>query len=76
MEKSMSEKRVALVTGGMGGIGEVVCCKLAQMGYQVVTTYSRKNGSADEWLTSMRGQGFEFAAMSPITMIAPPALRR
>jgi acetoacetyl-CoA reductase len=58
----MSEKRVALVTGGMGGIGEVVCCKLAQMGYSVVTTYSPKNGKADDWLASMRAQGFEFFA--------------
>jgi acetoacetyl-CoA reductase len=58
----MSEKRVALVTGGMGGIGEVVCCKLAQMGYRVVTTYSPKNGKAEEWLASMRAQGYDFAA--------------
>ena len=58
----MDQKRVALVTGGMGGIGEVVCCKLAQMGYRVVTTYSPKNGKADEWLASMRAQGFDFAA--------------
>ena len=58
----MSEQRVALVTGGMGGIGEVVCCKLAQMGYRVVTTYSPKNGKADDWLASRREQGFDFAA--------------
>lgn len=58
----MDQKRVALVTGGMGGIGEVVCCKLAQMGYRVVTTYSPKNGKAEEWLAAMREQGFEFAA--------------
>ncbi|HWT53475.1 MAG TPA: acetoacetyl-CoA reductase [Rhodocyclaceae bacterium] len=58
----MDQKRVALVTGGMGGIGEVVCCKLAQMGYRVVTTYSPKNGKAEEWLVAMREQGFEFAA--------------
>ena len=31
-------KRVALVTGGMGGLGEAVCIKLAALGYQVVTT--------------------------------------
>ena len=58
----MEQQRVALVTGGMGGIGEVVCCKLAQMGYRVVTTYSPKNGKADDWLASMREQGFEFSA--------------
>src|SRR5690606_25938162 len=58
----MEQQRVALVTGGMGGIGEVVCCKLAQMGYRVVTTYSPKNGRADAWLAAMRTQGFEFSA--------------
>lgn len=58
----MEQQRVALVTGGMGGIGEVVCCKLAQMGYRVVTTYSPKNGKAEEWLASMRAQGYDFAA--------------
>lgn len=35
--------RVALVTGGMGGLGEAVCVKLAALGYKVVTTYSPGN---------------------------------
>jgi acetoacetyl-CoA reductase len=58
----MSTQRVALVTGGMGGIGEIVCLKLAQMGYRVVTTYTPKNGRADDWLASMRSQGYAFSA--------------
>jgi acetoacetyl-CoA reductase len=37
---AQDKKRVALVTGGMGGLGEAICLKLAALGYQVVTTYS------------------------------------
>jgi acetoacetyl-CoA reductase len=37
--------RVALVTGGMGGLGEAICFKLSALGYCVVTTYSPGNPS-------------------------------
>ena len=30
--------RVAVVTGGMGGLGEAICMKLGKMDYQVVAT--------------------------------------
>ena len=39
-------KRIALVTGGMGGLGEAICRKLAALGYTVVTTYSPGNTKA------------------------------
>jgi acetoacetyl-CoA reductase len=55
-------KRVALVTGGMGGLGEAICIKLAALGYAVVTTYSPSNTKAREWLQTMRAQGFDFYA--------------
>ncbi len=54
--------RVALVTGGMGGLGEAVCIKLAALGYKVVTTYSPGNKKAEEWLKSMNNMGFGFKA--------------
>ena len=54
--------RVALVTGGMGGLGEAICVKLAALGYQVVTTYSPGNTKAQEWLRSMSAKGFGFKA--------------
>lgn len=54
--------RVALVTGGMGGLGEAVCIKLAALDYQVVTTYSPGNTKAKDWLASMKELGFDFRA--------------
>ena len=55
-------KRAALVTGGMGGLGEAICIKLAALGYTVVTTYSPSNTKAWEWLQTMRAQGDNFHA--------------
>lgn len=54
--------RIALVTGGMGGLGEAVCIKFAALGYEVVTTYSPGNTKAKDWLASMEQQGFKFHA--------------
>jgi acetoacetyl-CoA reductase len=58
-------KRVAMVTGGMGGIGTAVCRRLASANGNVVVAnclpgYERK----DEWLAGMRAEGFDniFAA--------------
>ncbi|HEY2816940.1 MAG TPA: beta-ketoacyl-ACP reductase [Casimicrobiaceae bacterium] len=60
----MAATRVALVTGGMGGLGEAICIKLAALGYKVITTYSPGNTKAQEWLDSMGKQGYEFRAFS------------
>lgn len=54
--------RVALVTGGMGGLGEAVCIKLAALGYRVVTTYSPGNTKSEAWLLAMKNLGFDFRA--------------
>ncbi|MDY0014074.1 MAG: acetoacetyl-CoA reductase [Rhodocyclaceae bacterium] len=52
--------RVALVTGGMGGLGEAICIKLAALGYRVVTTHSPSNSKAAEWLQTMNNMGYGF----------------
>lgn len=56
-------QRVAVVTGGMGGLGEAICIKLAEMNYRVVATYSRANRKSGEWLAAMKKQGRHFAAV-------------
>jgi acetoacetyl-CoA reductase len=58
----MATHRIALVTGGMGGLGEAICMKMAALGYTVVTTHSPGNTKASEWLQSMKGQGYTFRA--------------
>ncbi|MBL8486499.1 MAG: acetoacetyl-CoA reductase [Rhodocyclaceae bacterium] len=55
-------QRVALVTGGMGGLGEAICVKLAALGDKVVTTYSPGNTKAAEWLRRMNDMGYGFKA--------------
>ena len=56
-------RRVALVTGGMGGIGTAVCKKLAKANGNVVVAnclpgYDRK----DAWLADMKNEGYEVHA--------------
>jgi acetoacetyl-CoA reductase len=55
-------KKVTVVTGGMGGLGEAICIKLAQMGHTVVTTYSPSNTKAGEWVKEMKAKGHEVQA--------------
>ncbi len=62
MQHGHKAQRVALVTGGMGGLGEAVCMKLAALGYIVVTTYSPTNTTSKEWLAGMKAHGFDFSA--------------
>jgi acetoacetyl-CoA reductase len=58
----VTKKRIAMVTGGMGGLGEAICIKLAAMGDTVVSTYSPANTRSEEWLAGMKAQGYAFHA--------------
>jgi len=55
----MGEQRVALVTGGAGGIGTAICQRLAKEGLTVTTNY-RTEEKARTWQEGQRGAGFEF----------------
>ena len=50
-------KKIALVTGGVGGIGTAICKRLAADGMFVVANYAIP-GSQDKWLASMADAGF------------------
>ena len=54
--------RVALVTGGTGGIGSAICKKLADLGHKVATNY-RNEEKTQAWLKDMRAQGYDFTAV-------------
>jgi acetoacetyl-CoA reductase len=56
-------QRIALVTGGMGGLGEAICVKLSKMGFRVATTYSSGNTKSAQWLQDMKAQGHDFHAV-------------
>ena len=56
-------QKIAVVTGGMGGIGEAICMRLAQAGHKVVATYSPGNTRAEQWVKDMKTRGFEFHAV-------------
>ncbi len=56
-------QRVAVVTGGMGGIGEAICMRLAKAGHKVVATYSPGNTKSGQWLQEMKAKGFDFHAV-------------
>ena len=55
-------QRIALVTGGMGGLGESISTKMADAGYKVVVTYSPSNTKYRSWLDEMKTKGYGFAA--------------
>ena len=52
--------RVALVTGGTGGIGTAICKRLADMGHKVATNY-RSEEKAKAWQAQMKADGYDFA---------------
>ena len=56
-------KRVALVTGGMGGLGTALCRRLHLDGFTVAATFSPSNHRHHEWLARHRRDGMDFIAV-------------
>ncbi|MEI6303136.1 MAG: acetoacetyl-CoA reductase [Betaproteobacteria bacterium] len=55
-------QRVAVITGGMGGLGESISTKMADAGYKVVVTHSPGNKGATQWIADMKARGYNFHA--------------
>ena len=53
-------KKIAVVTGGMGGIGQAICRELFNQGIRVVAAYSRKEEEAKQWQQEQSAAGFKF----------------
>src|SRR5258708_35345054 len=58
----MAGKKVAVVTGGMGGLGESITTKMADAGYRVVVTYSPSNTKYKSWLGQMSSRRYSISA--------------
>jgi len=58
----VAEQRTALITGGMGGLGEVIARTLHDAGHRVLVTYSPGNDHAPTWLSEQAADGYKFSA--------------
>jgi acetoacetyl-CoA reductase len=57
-------KKVALITGGMGGLGESISTKMHDAGFRVVVTHSPGNRNVAAWNADMKARGYEFLAVA------------
>jgi acetoacetyl-CoA reductase len=62
MDNHEATAKVALVTGGMGGLGTALCRRLHDQGFRVAATYSPGNPTPEAWLAAQRDEGYRFRA--------------
>lgn len=58
----MQTDRIALITGGMGGLGEAIAIRMLAQGYRVAVTHSPGNDHVAAWLENQQAQGRVFLA--------------
>jgi NAD(P)-dependent dehydrogenase (short-subunit alcohol dehydrogenase family) len=57
MSDVAAQERVALVTGGTGGVGRSVCLRLAAQGYRIAFTYNKNQAGAAELAAKIEALG-------------------
>lgn len=55
-------QRIALVSGGTGGLGEAICRRLADDHFTVVALHSQGNQQVPAWLAAQEARGYHFTA--------------
>ncbi len=55
-------ERIAVITGGTGGLGATISTKLHDRGYIVVVTYSPRNTTIRETIADFKSKGYNFHA--------------
>jgi acetoacetyl-CoA reductase len=55
-------ERIAVITGGTGGLGASISTKLHDRGYRVVVTYSGNNSKIAETISDYKSKGYNFHA--------------
>jgi acetoacetyl-CoA reductase len=55
-------RKIAYVTGGMGGIGTAICKRLCRDGFTVIAGCGPGSPRKDRWLSEMAAQGYEVYA--------------
>lgn len=64
-QASSSEARVALVTGGIGGIGSAICRRLAADGLRVVANHHpSEREAAQAWRNDLLGEGVDIGVVA------------
>ena len=61
-DAATQDRRVALVTGAMGGLGTELCRRLHAEGFLVAATHSPQNARREAWLASQQAEGIDVRA--------------
>lgn len=59
MDQRVTVRRIALVTGGMGGLGTAICKSLSDNGHTVIANCLPNFPQKEEWLAEMKKQGYD-----------------
>ncbi len=62
-----SQGRVAIITGGSGGIGQAICRRLAQDGFRVAINYQGRKEAAERLAAELNGGGGAIAIHADVS---------